>query len=524
MSAADHMSADGISTTPCRAPHQVDSEPASQGTTTDEQGVIATTVERARQAADWWQARSVRQRAKVLLAFRDRLLDRLDDVVDVVGRELNKPRFDVVNEVMQSCDLIGYYAKRAPRFLKARSIRPHLLVHKRVQVHYRPMGVVGIITPWNYPVVLVLGPTVQALIAGNAVVLKPSERATETALLLHRIFEDADLPAPVFQVVPGGPETALALADSDVDKIAFTGGRAGGQAVLQAAAKRLTPVLLELGGNDAMIVTADADLRRASHAAVWGAFLNAGQSCIAVERCYVEQSVAEPFIARVVELTRNLSQGLSIHNAPHDMPAGDADHDVGPLCSEAQFDHVAALVDEALAAGAEVRVGGPPGDRTTRCYPPTVMTGVNHRMRLMRGEVFGPVLAIQPVADREEAVRLANDSRFGLSASLWTRDRRWADRAAGRLRVGSVAINDCLVHFAIVEAPFGGVGESGFGRTHGVEGLREFCSTQTVARHWFGPRLELQWFPYRSKHRLMRKVARLLFRSGLMNKLRGLRR
>lgn len=431
-----------------------------------------------------------------------------------MAAETNKPRFDIVGELFHACDVIGYFAKQSPRLLRPRRIRPHLFVNKQAVIHQRPYGVVGIITPWNYPLVLVLSPVTQALMAGNTVLLKPSEHVTKTALLLERILAKLQLPHLIMQVLPGGPETALALARSPVDKLAFTGGYIAGQAVAEAAAKSLTPILLELGGNDAMLIAADADIERAARAAVWGSFFNAGQSCIAVERCFVEAPVADAFLNRVVDLTRTLTQG----NATLD--PNRPDFDLGPLLLESSVARVQAMIDDAVARGATIRHGGIPNPAAPTMFPPTVLGDVMPSMRVMQEEIFGPLLAVMRVASLEAAVTLANRTPMGLSASIWTRNNRRAQRLAADLEVGGVMVNDCMTHFGIVELPFGGVKRSGFGRTQGREGLLEFCTTQTITTHRFGPRREFQWFPAGKKYRWLQWALRVMFRSGLRQKLR----
>ena len=261
-----------------------------------------------------------------------------------------------------------------------------------------------------------------------------------------------------------------------------------------------------------MIVAADADLERAAQAAVWGAFLNAGQSCVSIERCYVDRTIAEPFIDRVVEITKGLSQGLSAATAPQSLPGPDWDHDLGPLLTPVHVAEVRELLADAVAQGAIVRCGGAPTNADEHLFPPTVVTNVHHGMRIMREELFAPLLPIMPVSDMDEAIALANDTPYGLSASVWTANCRRARQWAERLHTGGVVINDCLLHFAITEIPFGGVRNSGFGRVNGREGLWEFCATQSVVEHRFGMRRAFHWFPYRDKHRWMVRFARLMFR------------
>ncbi|MGL5094312.1 MAG: aldehyde dehydrogenase family protein [Planctomycetia bacterium] len=470
---------------------------------------IDAVVARARSAFRWWSERPVAERVQWMLRFRARLVESLDEVVATVGRELNKPRLDVLHEVFHCCQLIGFYAQNAEKMLRSRRTGSGVLVNKRAEIRYRPLGVVGVVAPWNYPIVLVVSPVVQALLAGNSVVVKPSEQAVKTALLLGRLFDELRWPEPVVQIVPGGHETAIALVEAGVDKVSFTGGRRGAQAILRAAAGRLTPVVTELGGNDPMLVSADADLGRAANAAVWGAFLNAGQSCIGIERCFVDRRVADSFIQQVVDATKKLSVGLAAATEPP--PRGDRDHDVGPMRSAEQFERVRELVDDAVRLGAKVLTGGVPTDASKLLFPPTVLVDVDLRMRVMREETFGPILPILRVPDMETAVEYANDSVYGLGASVWTRDLRNGRRLAQRLNVGGVVVNDCLVHFAIPQLPFGGVKQSGFGRSQGQAGLHEFCATQTVVRHLFGPRMEFQWFPYGAKHRMIEPLLRVMY-------------
>lgn len=471
---------------------------------------LAEMLPRARQAAVWWGAAPIRERARLLLAFRKRLVADCDRIVGNAQHETGKPRFDLVGELMQVCTLIGYCARHGPRVLRPRKARAFPLLHKRAEVHCQPLGVVGIITPFNYPITLVLAPVVQALIAGNAAIVKPSPQTVQTARTLCGIFSSLDIREPVFQLLEGGSDAAIALAESRVDKIAFTGSAEGGLAIAAAAARNLTPVLLELGGNDAMLIARDADVERAAGAAVWGAFLNAGQSCIAVSRCYVEAPIADAFIERVATLTSQLALRPVEPAFAASLPTTD-DYDVGALRTDQQFERVSELVADATSKGARIVAGGFPEIGPTRVFPPTVIVDVDHRMRILREETFGPVLPIMRVADMDEAIRLANDTPYGLSASLWTANVRKGKEWALGLRVGGAVINDCLVHFAIPDLPFGGVGASGYGRSQGREGLLEYCRTQTITRHRFGPRREFHWFPYGSKYRMLSRIMKWMY-------------
>ncbi|QDU61081.1 Putative succinate-semialdehyde dehydrogenase [NADP(+)] 2 [Planctomycetes bacterium Pan216] len=466
-------------------------------------------LEAARKAGRAWGRLSFAERRSRLLAFRDLLVDHLEGIVEAAQRDVDKPAFDVTSEVLNVADLIGYYAKRGGQLLRPRRRSSGLLLNKRAELHYEPCGVVGVISPWNYPLVLSIGTIIPALVAGNAVLLKPSERVPTTNLLLEELLAESDLGAPLVKYLHGGPDAALSLAESSVDKIVYIGGTVGGRAVLRATAERLTPTVLELGGNDAMIVAEDADIERAAAAAVWGSFFNAGQSCIAVERCYAHASIIDRFVERVVERTERLRQGYAVvHDGQEDQ------RDLGPVISTSQGERIRELLDDAVAKGAVIRCGGVPDAIDARLFPPTVITNVDHTMRLTREEVFGPLLPIMSYESDGQAIDLANDSPFGLSASVWSSNQARARRIAADLDVGGVVINDNLVHFAFADLPFGGVKESGFGRLHGREGLMEFCRTKSVVTHRFGPRMELQWFPVRGKIRLLRRLSRLLYRSG----------
>jgi acyl-CoA reductase-like NAD-dependent aldehyde dehydrogenase len=475
---------------------------------------VRACVARARDSQLYWQSTGFEKRAKLLYRFRDLLIDEQERLVNIVTSETGKPRAEVYgNELFYMCDAIGFWAKYGRSFLSPRNIRPHLfmLKTKKVTSVYYPMGVIGIISPWNFPLVMSIGDAIPAVMAGNAVVIKPSELTPLTPLFVIELARKAGFPEGVLQVLTGGADTGRALIDL-ADMIAFTGSVEVGREVMRRAADRLIPVSLELGGKDAAIVLKDADLERAANACVWGALMNSGQVCTSIERVYVETPVYPAFVDKVVEKVRAIRQGPS-----HD------DVDLGSMSSEEQFDKVAAHVNSAIAAGAKALTGGRAAPTLAGLfYEPTVLVNVNHDMAVLREETFGPVLPIVEVRDAEEALRLANESRYGLDAAVFTRDREAATRIADKLRTGSVCINDSLVNFVIVDAPMGGVKESGFGRRHGAEGIRKYCHQKTIVADRFGLKREFAWFPAsRQKTEQLRRLIRLLWRSGWRNKLRS---
>lgn len=482
----------------------------------DVRAVVAT----ARAAFRQWSALDIKQRANVLLSARDLLLARQEDILQTICAENGKPRLEAISEFFYVCDVITFYAKQAKRFLKLERVTPHLLRNKKVSVHYEPRGVIGLITPWNFPFILTVGEAIPALMAGNAVVIKPSEWTPLIAKLgceiLQQAFTNAGLPAEILQVVNGYGETGGALVD-EADMIAFTGSVNTGKRIAERAAKRLIPVSLELGGKDPMIVCRDADVERAANAAVWGAFTNSGQVCISVERVYVDEAIADDFTKRVVEKTKQLRQGVDEKNSEQRV-------DVGAMTFPKQVDTVEEHVADAKAHGAQILTGGRRNPNLSgRFYEPTVLTNVDHSMKIMTEETFGPVLPIMRVKNEAEALRLANDSIYGLNASVWTKDKTKGERIAAQVEAGITCVNDVIVGFAVTDAPSGGLKESGLGKRHGAHGIRRFCHEQVIITDRFGLKREMLWYPYtRQTERLLLRGIGALFSNRLSQKLKAL--
>ena len=468
---------------------------------------VRAAMARVRAAQPRWAALSVEARCARILAFRDAMVDRAEGVIDLIVRECGKPRMEALtHEVLVAADLATYYARRAPGILAPRQIDLHLLKHRKSYVHYAPRGIVAILSPWNIPFMIPVGDLIAALVAGNGVVLKPSEVTPLNGLKIKEIYDAAGLPEDLFQVVTGDGSTGAALIDAGPDKVVFTGSVATGRRVAAACGERLIPCTVELGGKAPAVVCEDADLERAARAIVFGGFANAGQMCVSVERVYAHERVYDRLTERVIELTKRLRQG-----DPSDLAT-----DIGAIIFPRQMEVASRLIADAVKQGATIATGGRVVVGKGQFFEPTVLTGCTQEMAVMREEIFGPVVPMMKVRDDEEAVRLANDSHLGLMAYVFTKDRERGRRLAESIRAGTVMVNDVLSAYAATETPFGGVRDSGYGRVHGEEGLREMCEM----RHVNVDRIPMMardpsWFPYGEKtYRAALKGLRLLFRSG----------
>lgn len=464
---------------------------------------VVRAVKAARSAQAIWAARSFKERGRAVLQARAVVLKELEEIATLISSESGKPVPEAISmELVPTLDLMQFFARRTSRLLKPErvGIGQYGLMGRSSKIIYKPLGVVGIVSPWNFPWAIPLGEVVMALMAGNAVVLKPSELTPLTGLKIGEVFERAGLPEGLLQVVTGDGSTGAALVEAGVDKIMFTGSVATGKRVAEAAARRLMPVVLELGGKDPMIVLDDADVETAAHAAVWGAFANSGQACASVERCYVQSRIAPKFIERVVELTRSLKQSANANEAP----------DIGSMSSERQLETVEEHVGDALAHHARVLTGGRRLSGVDGSfYEPTVLVDVDHTMKVMREETFGPLLPLMIFESDADAVRLANDSVFGLTASVWTKNIGRGRRIAEQIDAGTVMVNEVLYTHGIAQTPWGGMKESGLGRTHGRLGLLELVQPQHIHVNRLSILRDFWWFNYtpRAAH-LFRGFAR----------------
>jgi succinate-semialdehyde dehydrogenase/glutarate-semialdehyde dehydrogenase len=477
---------------------------------------VHTVVRRAREAQAQWQATPLAKRIDILRRFQGVLRDHTRDVAQLICREAGKPTVEAIStEVLVVLDATEFCVRTAHRFLREQPV-PHgniAMKTKRGVLVREPYGVIGIISPWNYPFSTPAVETVAALVMGNAVVIKPSEFTPLAALELQKLMHSAGLDPDLLQVVVGDGLTGAALIDSGVDKLIFTGSVATGKRVAEAAARRLLPVVLELGGKDPMIVLPDVDLEVTTSGALWGAFMNAGQTCLSVERCYVHRSIYEAFLKKMTEKIGRMRVGNGL----------DSEVEMGPLINERQLRTVEAHVDEAVQSGARLLAGG---RRLTELgpnfYAPTLLADVTPEMRVIKEETFGPVLPVAAFDTETEAIALANSGEFGLAASVWTRNRAQGEAIARQIKAGTVMVNDMISCFGISEAPHGGLKQSGIGRTHGEMGLAEMVQVKYIDSDLLPNMRKVWWYGYGGQfQRQIEAMVQMTFGRGIAAKLRG---
>ncbi len=477
---------------------------------------VREAVRRAREAQPPWGALPVKERVAVLKRFQQKLMERRNEIAELISREAGKPTVEALNtEVLVVLDAAEFCSRNAYGFLRDEPV-PHgnlVMKTKRGRLVREPYGVIGIIAPWNYPFSTPAIETLGALAMGNAVVLKPSEFTPLVALEFQKLLYSAGLNPDLLQVLIGAGQVGGTLLEADIDKVIFTGSVATGKRIAEAAAKRLLPVVLELGSKDPMIVLEDADLEVASSGAVWGAMMNCGQTCLSIERCYVQRSVYEKFL----ELCRTKIEKLRVGEGLG------SEVEMGPLIHERQLRTVEDHVNDAVARGARLLTGG---RRLTELgpnfYAPTLLADVTHDMRIMQEETFGPALPVAPFDTDDDAVRLANDTEFGLAASVWTTNRKRGEAVAARIKAGTVMVNDAITGFGISEAPHGGFKQSGIGRTHGKLGLAEMVQVKYVDVDLLPRMPKVWWYGYgKAFQQQMSGFLDMLFGRGIGARIKG---
>jgi acyl-CoA reductase-like NAD-dependent aldehyde dehydrogenase len=461
---------------------------------------VAAAVAQARQAARWWAELGFAGRRQRLLAWKSYLTRYLGRLAELVHTETGKPLADAQLEIVLAILHLDWAARHARKVLGPRRVRPGLAaLNQAATLEYQPLGVIGVIGPWNYPVFTPMGSISYALAAGNAVVFKPSELTPAVGDWLARSFAEAVGGQPALQLVTGDGRTGAALARGAVDKIAFTGSAATARKVMAACAENLTPLVAECGGKDALIVGSDADLDAAADAAAWGAFSNAGQTCVGVERVYVAGDVYHTFVEKLTERAARLR------------PGDDREAHYGPMTLPAQAEVIEKHIADALARGGRAVLGGIASVRRP-FVGPVVLADVPEESRAVSEETFGPTVTVTKVAGLDEGLARANASRYGLGGAIFTKDRKAAMRGARAMRTGMTAINSVIAFAGVPALPFGGLGESGFGRVHGADGLREFARAKAITRQRIAPPVNLTSFS-----RSDREMKRLLTLVTLMH-------
>jgi succinate-semialdehyde dehydrogenase/glutarate-semialdehyde dehydrogenase len=478
---------------------------------------VAAAVDKAWKTFENWQLTSFSKRAKLVMKFRQLLASKADELANLISEEVGKPLPEAyLSELCGPLDTCVWLAENSERLLADQpvALTNPLLSSKQSIIAFEPLGVVGIISPWNYPFAIPTMTALMAIMLGNTVVLKPSEKSPLVGIKIGELFAEAGFPDGVIQVVTGGSSTGKLLSKANLSKLIFTGSVEGGKAVMAQASEHLTPVTLELGGKDAAIVLPDAPVEWTARGLLWGAFTNAGQACASVERVYIVKGKNSD---KLVETLTTMAGKLKLG------PATDSLTDVGPLIDQGQLDRVSEHVSEAIAAGAKALTGGKKrSDLGGYFFEPTILTGVNHTMRIMREETFGPIMPIMIVDSEDQAVELANDSEYGLTATVWAGKLNRAECVARDLTVGTVLINDCLFSHATPQLPWGGLKKSGFGKGHSIFGLQDLCNIKHISIDAAGGAHRVWWYPYSSSKIKMAQGGIQLMHGKLSKRTAGL--
>lgn len=470
---------------------------------------IQYAMQEMRLAAPVWANVPVKERARIIGKLQSVLVEATDEITDVINRDTGKNRQDALIELWMTLDLLRVYRSQAAKWLKPHRVPRGYFIFKKCYVEQRPYGVVLVISPWNYPFYLAMPPVLAALLAGNTVLLKPSEVTAATGALMERLFQRVPELSPYIRVLHGDGSVGAAAVKAAPDYIFLTGSTATGHKVMEAAAENLTAVTCELGGKDAVIVLEDADVDKAAYWIVRGSFYNTGQTCIASSRIYVVEPVYEQFIQKVLQYTSELKIGYTNEL--------ESTNFMGPITDPRQLQIIEQHLNDALSKGARLLLGG---KRKEMFVEPMILVDVDHQMQIMREETFGPVMPIMKVKDEAEAIRKANDSNFGLSTSIWSNNLKRGQHVAQQIQAGAKVVNDTLVQIAIPTMPFGGMKQSGYGRIHGKEGLLQFTQTQSYAISATPKSIDLGVMMRAPGHyELAHKFMHLLFGTNLQQRL-----
>lgn len=464
---------------------------------------LKTMLEKCQIAQNDWSEKTLRYRSKLLTKVRKEIVKNIDEIIELLALETGKTNAEAFNEIFPALEHLKFISKEGPKYLKKEKRKPGIIKSKRGYVNYIPYGTIGIITPWNFPFFLSLLPIAESLLAGNAVIYKPSELTPLIGIKIHEIFLKVGIPDDLFQIAIGDGVTGASIVRSPkTNMINFIGSVEVGKEIATVCGEMMKPVLLELGGKDPMIVLEDANLERAANAAIWGGMTNCGQICISVERVYVVDSVADEFVKLIKKKIKYIKFGPNKDQM-----------DIGSLADDRQHKIVLNHINDAKGKGANISVGGEDREDLGGYFiSPTIIENVNHDMEIMKSETFGPEISIMRVKDEKEAIQMANDTTYGLSASIFSKNKKRARKIAQQIQAGSVCINDVMANLLFPSLPFGGMKNSGIGREYGIEGLRSFSQIQAVCEDRFGFKKEFWWYPMNKKiQKLFRMFTKIYY-------------